>query len=44
LSSPVTPSGIEGDDFEGRGYQLSEQMARAHQQMVIDRADEAGQN
>ncbi len=32
---------IEGDDFEGRGYQLSPEMAAAHQQVISDRADQA---
>jgi hypothetical protein len=35
---------IEGDDVPGVGYQLSEQMARAHLQLIRDRAEQAGQN
>jgi hypothetical protein len=35
---------VEGDDFEGRGYQLSTEMAAAHRQVIADRADEAGKN
>jgi hypothetical protein len=35
---------VESDDFEGKGYQLSPQMAAAHRQVITDRADQAGQN
>jgi hypothetical protein len=35
---------VEGDDFEGRGYQLSPQMAEAHRQLITKGADAAGQN
>jgi hypothetical protein len=35
---------IRSDDFEGIGYQLSLEMAAAHQQVIAARADEAGQN
>jgi len=35
---------IESDDFEGRGYQLSERMAEAHRQVNSDRADRANES
>ena len=35
---------VKGDDFEGQGYQLSAEMAEPHRQLIVDRADEAGQN
>jgi hypothetical protein len=35
---------IRSDDFEGVGYQLSEEMAAAHAKLITDRADAAGQN
>jgi hypothetical protein len=35
---------VESDDFEGKGYQLSAEMAAAHRQVITDRADQAGQN
>jgi hypothetical protein len=35
---------VEGEDFEGHGYQLSPEMAAAHRQVISDRADQAGQN
>lgn len=35
---------IESDDFEGRGYQLSSEMAEAHRQVIANGADQAGRN
>ena len=35
---------VESDDFEGKGYQLSPEMAAAHHQVIADKADEAGMN
>jgi hypothetical protein len=35
---------IRGDDFEGVGYVLSEQMAEAHRQVITNRADRARLN
>ena len=35
---------VESDDFEGKGYQLSPEMAAAHRQVIDDRAAEAVQN
>jgi hypothetical protein len=34
---------VESADFEGKGYQLSAEMAAAHAK-ITDRADRAGQN
>ena len=35
---------IESDDYDGKGYQLSPEMAEAHRRVIEQRADEAGQN
>jgi hypothetical protein len=35
---------VESDDFEGRGYVLSEEMAEAHRQLISDGAAQAGLN